>query len=84
MPTLGRRGDVQEAAEVDVRVGGLCEVERNLRGLTMGVPSMRIQDVPLHIQRHTVGVPEGLSHLLRRVARAVVCYVEHNVVQEDE
>jgi hypothetical protein len=51
--------------EVGGRARGLHEVERNLRGLTMGVPSMRLQDVPLHLQRHTVGVPESLSHLLR-------------------
>jgi hypothetical protein len=35
-------GDAQEIAEVEVRVGELREVERNLHGLTMGVPSMRI------------------------------------------
>jgi hypothetical protein len=59
-------------------------VERKLRGLTMGVPSMRIQDVPLHLQIHTVGLLDGLSHFLQQVARAVMCYDEHNVVQGDE
>jgi hypothetical protein len=38
----------------------------------MGVPPIKKQDVPLHLQRHMVGVPESLNHLLRRVARAVV------------
>jgi hypothetical protein len=70
--------------EVGGRAGGLHEVERNLRGLTMGVPSMRLRDVPYHLQRHTMGVPESLNHLLQRVARAVMCYHEHNVVQEDK
>ena len=42
MPTLGRRGDAQAAAEHDVMVGRLREVERNLCGLTMGIPSMRM------------------------------------------
>jgi hypothetical protein len=30
-----------------------------------------------------MGVPKSLNHLLRRVARAVVCFLKHNVVQED-
>jgi hypothetical protein len=41
MPTLGHRGDAQAATEHDVVVGGLWEVERNLWGLTMGVPPLR-------------------------------------------
>jgi hypothetical protein len=49
----------------------------------MGVPPLKRQDVPLHLQRHTIGVPEILNHLLRRMARAMVCFSEHNVVQED-
>jgi hypothetical protein len=35
--------------EVVVKVGELYEVERNLHGLNIGVPSMRICDVPFHI-----------------------------------
>jgi hypothetical protein len=84
MSTFRRRGDVQVTIEVGVGVGGLREVERILHGLNMGVPSMRIHDVPLHLQRHTGGVSEGLSHLLRRGVRAVMCYLENNVVHEDE
>jgi hypothetical protein len=41
MLTLGRRGDAQIVVESEVLVGGLREVERNLRGLTMGVPHLR-------------------------------------------
>jgi len=51
-------------AEHDVIVGGLREVERNLHSLTMGFPSMRMQDVRLHLHIHTVGVPKGLIHFL--------------------
>jgi hypothetical protein len=82
MSALGHRGE--EVVENDIAVGGLREVERNLWGLTMGVPPLRRRDVPLHLQRHTVGVPESLNHLLRRVTREVVCYVENNVIQEDD
>jgi hypothetical protein len=65
MSTLGHRGDAQMVVEHEVAVGGLREVERNLCGLTMGVPPLRRRDVPLHLQRHTVGVPESLNYLLR-------------------
>jgi hypothetical protein len=36
-------------------------VERNLRGLTMGVPTMQMQEVPYHLQRHTVGCLRELA-----------------------
>jgi hypothetical protein len=61
----------------------LWDVERNLRGLTMGVPSMCLRDIPHHLQRHVVGVSEGMSHLLCRVAREVTYYHEHHAPQED-
>jgi hypothetical protein len=58
-------------------------VETNLHGLTMGIPPLERENVPFHLQRYTVGVPESINSLLRRVARAVMCYLEHNVMQED-
>jgi hypothetical protein len=61
IPTLGHRGD----AQVVVVVGGLQEVETNLRGLTTGIPPLERENVPLHLQRHTVGVPESINSLLR-------------------
>jgi hypothetical protein len=65
MPGLIHRGDIQEVEEVGVRVGGLYEVERNICGLTTGVPSMRIQGVPLHLQRNIARLSKGLSHVLQ-------------------
>jgi hypothetical protein len=41
MSALGHRGDVQIAVEHEVAMGGLWEVEMNLRGMTMGVPPLR-------------------------------------------
>jgi hypothetical protein len=79
----GRRGDIPVAADPTVLVIGLREVERNLQGLTMGIPPLRRGEVPLHLQRHTVGVPENINSLLRRVLRAVMCYSQHNVVRGD-
>jgi hypothetical protein len=83
MPALGRHGDAQIEVDQGVVVGGLLEVERNLQGLVMGIPPLRRREVPLHLQRHTVGVSESLNSLLRKITRAVICYSQHNVMQGD-
>jgi hypothetical protein len=74
IPVLGRHGGAPVIADPVVPVMGLREVERNLQGLTMGIPPLRRGEVPLHMQRHTVGVPKNINSLLRRVVCAVVCY----------
>jgi hypothetical protein len=33
----------------EVDIGGLRDVEMNLRGITMGVPVMRMQEIPYHL-----------------------------------
>jgi hypothetical protein len=65
MLTLRRRGDAQIVVDQGVATGGLQEVERNLQGLMMGIPPLRRQEVPLHLQRHTVGLSESINSLLR-------------------
>ena len=50
LPVLGCRGGAPVAADPAVPVVGLWEVERNLQGLTMGIPPLRRGDVPLHLQ----------------------------------
>jgi hypothetical protein len=79
----GRRGGAPVAADPGVPVIGLREVERNLQGLTMGIPPLQRGEVPLHLQRHTMGVLENVNSLLRHVVHAVICYSQHNVVQRD-
>jgi hypothetical protein len=83
MLTLGHREDAHIVVDQGVAAGGLQEVERNLQGLMIGIPPLRRREVPLHLQRHTVGVSESLNYLLRGVDHAVICYSEHNVIQED-
>ena len=51
-------------------------VEQNLEGLTTYIPDMPLGEVPRRDQRHTVGVSESMSRLLRRVFWVVVCYHE--------
>jgi len=65
MLTLRRRGDAQIVVDQGVATRGLQEVERNLQGLMMGIPPLRRQEVPLHLQRHTVGLSESINSLLR-------------------
>ena len=57
-------------------------VARNLKGLLEGVPDYQgVEEVDLAHQIHTVGVEPRMHRLLRRVARAAVCYREHNPAQ---
>jgi hypothetical protein len=42
------------------------------------IPDMPLEEIPRHNQRHTVGVSASMGHLLRRVARTLVCYREHH------
>jgi hypothetical protein len=74
IPVPGRRGGALVVADLAVPVVVLREVERNLQGLTMGIPPLRRGDVPLHLQRHTVGVPENINSLLRHVVCTVLYY----------
>jgi hypothetical protein len=83
IPVPGHRGGALVAVDTTVPAVGFREVERNLQGLTMGIPPLRRGEVPLHLQRHTVGVPENINSMLRCVLRVVVCYSQHNVVQGD-
>jgi hypothetical protein len=53
-------------------------VEQNLEGLTADIPDMTLEEVQRRDQCHTVGVSGSMSRLLRRVARAVMCYREHH------
>jgi hypothetical protein len=49
IPIPGRRGGAPVAVDPGVPVIGLQEVERNLQGLTMGIPPLRRGEVPLHL-----------------------------------
>jgi hypothetical protein len=53
-------------------------VVKNSEGLTAEILDMPIGEIPWRYQRHTMGVSESIGFLLRRVARAVVCYRERH------
>ena len=56
----------------------LTKLEENLDILTLDIPDASIDDLPRRFQRHTAGVLGCFSCLLRRVARAIMCYHEHH------
>jgi hypothetical protein len=71
---------IQQRGEVAATAPQYAEnyqvVEHNLEGLIADIPYMTLEEVPRRDQRHTVGVSAAMSRLLRRVARAVMCYRE--------
>ena len=56
----------------------LAAVQEQVEGLTFGILDVRIDELPLRLQRHTAGVPRRWSRLLRMIAQAVACYHEHH------
>lgn len=42
----------------------------------MGIPPLHMKEIPAHMQRHTVGVPERFLVPFQRVARAVLAFQE--------
>ena len=56
----------------------LTAVQEQVESLTLGIPDVRIDELPLQLQRHTTGVPRRWTRLLRMIAQAVTCYHEHH------
>ena len=82
-PEARREGKGARVLALAPPVGDMTEtVVHNLEGLLAGVPDYQgIEEVPIAAQIHTVGVEPRMHRLLRRVARAVACYREHNPLQ---
>ena len=72
---LDRRAGARFVPQDDDVMG---ELEENLERLTLDIPDVSIDDLPLRYQRSTTGVPSRFSRLLCRVARAIMCYHEHH------
>jgi hypothetical protein len=56
-------------AERDLR-----QIEQNFTELTRTVPMIEIEDMPIPMQRHMVGLPRTWVRLFRRLGRAVRDY----------
>ena len=77
MSPISRR--TQLAPEIQGEGTGGEELIQNLEGIAHGILDYaRLSDVPMAYQRHTVGVPNRIHRILRRLVRAVTCYHEHH------
>ena len=56
----------------------LTTVQEQVESLTRGLPDVQIDELPLQLQRHTIGVPRRWTRLLRMIAQAVTYYHEHH------
>jgi hypothetical protein len=52
----------------------LRQIEQNFTELTRTVPMIEIEDMPIPMQRHMVGLPRTWVHLFRRLGRVVRDY----------
>ena len=56
----------------------LTAVQEQVESLTRGLPDVQIDELPLQMQRHTIGVPRRWTRLLRMIAQVVTYYHEHH------
>ena len=79
VPATAPTGEVVGRAILrDLDVGEtLTALQDQVKGLTLSVPDVRTDELPLRLQRHTTGVPRRWTRLLRMIAQAVTYYHEH-------
>ena len=53
-------------------------LQDQIEGLTLGIPDVRTDELPLMLQRHTTGVSHRWTRLLCMIAQVVTCYHEHH------
>ena len=56
----------------------LAVLQDQIKGLTLGIQDVRIDELPLRLQCHTTGVPSRWTRLLHMIAQAVTCYQQHH------
>ena len=56
----------------------LTAVQGQVENLTRGLPDVQIDELPLPMQQHTIGVPRRWTRLLRMIAQTVAYYQEHH------
>ena len=56
----------------------LAAVQEQVESLTRGLPDVQIDELPLQLQRHTIGVPRRWTRLLRMIAQTVTYFHEHH------
>ena len=56
----------------------LSALQDQVESLTLGIPDVRTDELPLRLQRHTTNVLIRWTRLLRMIAHAVTCYHQHH------
>ena len=56
----------------------LTKLLDHIEGLTLGIPNVRIEELLMRLQHHTIGVPSHWMRLLRMIAQAMTYYHEHH------
>ena len=51
----------------------LGELQEHIEGLTFRILDYWIEELPIQLQHHTIGVPNHWVRLLRRIARSIAC-----------
>lgn len=67
-------GGAQGREDVEV----LENPEEDLMRMAIVIPVTHLDDIPLCVQRHTTSVGSHFSYLLKKVARAIICYIGHH------
>ena len=61
----------------------LTELWKHTEGFTFGISDFRIEELPMQLQHHILGVPNRWMQLLRKIARSVGCYHENHYFNFD-
>ena len=71
---LARRVVIRDLDDTET----LTAVQEQVESLTRGLPDVQIDELPLQLQRHTIGVPRRWTRLLRMIAQTVTYFHEHH------
>ena len=69
-----RRVVIRDLGDTEI----LAAVQEQVESLTRGLPDVQIDELPLQLQRHTIGVPRRWTRLLRMIAQTVTYFHEHH------
>ena len=69
-----RRVVIRDLGDTEI----LAAVQEQVESLTRGISDVQIDELPLQLQWHTIGVPRRWTRLLRMIAQTVTYFHEHH------
>ncbi len=69
-----RRVVIRDLGDTEI----LAAMQEQVESLTRGLPDVQIDELPLQLQQHTIGVPRRWTRLLRMIAQTVTYFHEHH------